>query len=1073
MPSPEQAEAARAVGLATPGGVVIPGYEVLGELGRGGMGVVYKARQAKLNRLVALKMILSGAHAGSAERQRFLTEAEAVARLQHPNIVQIHEIGEADGYPFFSLEFCPGGSLAAKLNGTPLPPAQAAPLVEALARAMQVGHDAGIIHRDLKPANVLLLSDGTPKVTDFGLAKKLDDAAGQTASGAIMGTPSYMAPEQAEGKSKEIGPAADVYALGAVLYELLTGRPPFKAATSLDTVLQVLSEEPVPPGRLVAKLPRDLETICLKCLHKDPAKRYARAADLADDLQRFQKGEPIRARPVGMFERGWRWCRRNRAVAAALAAVAAALLLGTAVATYFAIQSAHNEDRALRSAGDASAREREARQALADLEVEKRRSERGYYGSEMQLADLEWQSGQAGLALSRLVEHAPKGHLPAFEWSHLWRLCHLDLRTFQGHKEWVHGVAFSPDGRLLAAASYDGTLKLWDSVTGLEVRTLIGHTAPVWAVAFSSDGQHLASAGEDKTVRVWDVASGRQIQQLDGHRDPVSSVAFSPKGSLLASASFDKTIKLWDADAGRELHTFSGHTSQVIAVSFSPDGRRIASASYDDTVKVWEVEKKGQEPLTLHTGGVSGVAFSRDGQRLASAGLDQVVRVWDLKSKQEVQTLRGHTGPVMAVVFSPDDRFLASASWDETVRVWELATGAARLLRGHTGYVACVAYSPDGRRIASSGDLTVKLWDATLSEEMHVLKGHPGVVETVAFSPDGKHLLSGGEPSTLKVWDVQTRREVLSLGGHPGLVNSVAFSSDGKYAVSGGGHPYQPGTPGEVQVWDLEKGRRRLEIAGHREMVTSVAWSPDGKRLLSGSRDDMLKVWDAETGEERLALKGQVGTFSPDGKWVASGATDGTVRLWDAADGRNIHTLMGHQGAVTGVAFSPNGRSLVSSGIDLTVRVWDPAAGRQTGMLRGHTGVITGLAFSPSGDRIASASADRTVKVWDGQTFQNLLTLKGHTNDATSVAFSPDGYQVASGGGDKLVCVWDATILLAPESRTVLLQRREARGLVAFLFGKGLAKADVLAAIRTDRTVTEPVREQALALAALQQDGME
>jgi serine/threonine-protein kinase len=321
----------------------VPGYEVLGELGRGGMGVVYQARQAGLNRLVALKVIRAGPHAGGPELARFKAEAEAVARLQHPNVVSIYEVGEHGGLPFFSLEFCPGGSLAAKLAGTPLTPQEAARLIEALARAVHAAHEAGVIHRDLKPANVLLAADGTPKVTDFGLAKKLGDAAGQTATGAILGTPSYMAPEQAGGLGKHVGPAADVYALGANLYEMLTGRPPFKAATALDTVLQVVSDEPVPPRRLQPKVPRDLETICLKCLHKEPQKRYPSADALAEDVRRFLKGETIRARPVGQFERGWRWCRRNPAVAGLLVALTLTLLVGTGLSTSFAIQSRLHE----------------------------------------------------------------------------------------------------------------------------------------------------------------------------------------------------------------------------------------------------------------------------------------------------------------------------------------------------------------------------------------------------------------------------------------------------------------------------------------------------------------------------------------------------------------------------------------------------------------------------------------------------------------------------------------------------------------------------------------------------------
>jgi serine/threonine protein kinase len=318
----------------------VPGYEILAELGRGGMGVVYQARQTALDRNVALKMILAGAHAGTEERRRFQAEAEAAARLQHANIVQVYEVGEAGGLHYFSLEFCPGGSLADRLRGEPLPSRDAARLTETLARAVQAAHAAGIVHRDLKPANVLLGADGTPKISDFGLAKRMDGQPGQTASGALVGTPSYMAPEQAGGRSKDVGPATDVYALGAILYELLTGRPPFRAANPLDTLLLVVSEEPVPPSRLQPGVARDLEAVALKCLEKDPARRYPTAHDLAEDLRRFGTGEPVRARPVSSLERGLRWARRHPAAAGLLAVSGLALLAlaGGGVAGYYSRQ---------------------------------------------------------------------------------------------------------------------------------------------------------------------------------------------------------------------------------------------------------------------------------------------------------------------------------------------------------------------------------------------------------------------------------------------------------------------------------------------------------------------------------------------------------------------------------------------------------------------------------------------------------------------------------------------------------------------------------------------------------------
>ena len=346
---------------------VLPGYEVLGELGRGGMGVVYKARQIGLNRLVALKMILAGGFAGAADLERFRTEAEAIARLRHPNIVQVHEIGEHQGRPFFTLELC-AGSLERRLKAAPLAPAEAAELVETLARAMEASHRRHVIHRDLKPANVLLTEDGSPKITDFGLAKKLDEV-GRTQSGAVLGTPSYMAPEQAKSDAKQIGPATDVYALGAILYECLTGQPPFRAATLMETLQQVIADEPAPPRRLNARTPADLEIICLKCLQKEPGKRYGTAAALADDLARQRRGEPIAARPVGRLERGWLWCRaRNPWLSGLTGAVAASLVVGAAVSVWFAVDASRQAAEAHRNETKANTKTSEADAARSDLQ---------------------------------------------------------------------------------------------------------------------------------------------------------------------------------------------------------------------------------------------------------------------------------------------------------------------------------------------------------------------------------------------------------------------------------------------------------------------------------------------------------------------------------------------------------------------------------------------------------------------------------------------------------------------------------------------------------------------------------
>jgi WD40 repeat protein/tRNA A-37 threonylcarbamoyl transferase component Bud32 len=978
----------------------VAGYEILGELGRGGMGVVYKARQAKLNRLVALKMILAGGHAGDDERRRFLTEAEAVARLQHPGIVQIHEIGEAGGHPYFSLEFCPGGSLADKLNGTPLPPKEAARVVEALARAIQAAHDAGIVHRDLKPANVLLATDGTPKITDFGLAKKLDAAAGQTATGAIMGTPSYMAPEQAGGKSKEIGPAADVYALGAVLYECLTGRPPFRAATAFDTVLQVVSEEPASVRQLQPGVPADLETVCHRCLQKEPAKRYASAGELAEDLRRFQAGEPIKARPVGSAERAWRWCRRNPLVAGLVAAVVAALLLGTGGATFFAVKA---EVRA-RS-------EKRAREAADWLT----------YTAQLSLAQREWQDDDVGHA--RALLEASNGDLRGWEHAYLRHLCDRKEQTFAGHNGAAYSVCWSPDGKRLASAGTagkSGEVKIWDLARGQEALCLSGHTDAVRSACWSPDGKYLVSASWEE-VKVWDTATGREAFALTGPTHAVHSVCWSPDGKRIAAAGHRSNesrllvgvVGVWDAATGKQVGSFEGGP-QVESMSWSPDGERLALAQGHSLWLIDATAGKQVRSLHGHTDSVTSVCWGPDGKRLASASCDRTVKVWDAATGQEALNF-GHAGSVYSVCWSPDGKRLASAGWDGAVKVLDLGSGQeTRTLKGHAGSVHSVSWSPDGKRLASAGwDGAVKTWDAARCHEGRTLMGHTGTVNSVCWSPDGKRLASTSSHfdvptqrgyGEVRVWDAATGQQSLTLKGHINMATSACWSPDGKRLASTSG---EPGRPGEVKVWDIVGGQEALSLRGHGLNVTSVCWTPDGKRLASVSPDQTVRVWDAETGRQLLIHRGSTGVvcsvcWSPDGTRLAIASGDQTVKVWDPVSGQETRILKGHTGPVTSVCWSPDGKRLASASFDQAVKVWDTVSGREILTLRGHTGAVNGVCWSPDGMRLASAGGDQTVKVWDAATGQQALTLKGPTGPVSSVCWSPDGKRLASAGGGEI-----------------------------------------------------------------------
>jgi WD40 repeat protein len=814
---------------------VIPGHEILGILGRGSMGVVYKARQLGLNRTVALKMMRSAENATPEQRARFRVEAEAVARLQHPHIVQIYEVGEHNGLPYLALEFCPGGSLEQKLYGMPLPAQQAAELIEVLARAMHAAHRAGIIHRDLKPANILLTDEGAPKISDFGLAKQLDGAAVRTALGAILGTPCYMSPEQARGDASKVGPAADVYALGAILYEAVTGRPPFKAATASDTMRQVISLEPVPPRLLQPQVSRDLETICLKCLRKEPHRRYASALELAEDLRRFLGGRPVLARPVGFPVRGWRWCRRNPLAAGLLAAVVVALLAGTGFSSYFAIQ-AH-----------AKAEETRRQQLLA---------RRYLYAGHMHLAQRAWEGAQISLLRKLLDDQLPgetaSEDLRGFEW-HYWRKqCQRELLTLEGHTEEIRCVAYSPKSQLLASAAEDETVRIWNARTLREAfPALKGHGGRVYGVAFDPDGKLLASA-EEKTVRIWDPATGKEVRVFEGHAGRVRCVAFSPDGKLLASAAEDGTVRIWDAQTRREaLRVLKGRNVTVYGVAFSPDGKLLASGAADQKVRLWN-PATGQEILPEpagHGGAVRCVAFSPDGKLLASSSEDGTVALRDPATGKEIlPPLKGHTTPVYGVTFSPDSRHLASAGHDGTVRVWKAATGREVLvLKGHARPVKSVAFcSPDGKRLASGAeDKTVRVWNTAVNEEGFPLAEHADTDPRVACTSDGQFRADVLADGTVQIRHTATGREVF-LKGHAGPVYTVAFSPDAKRLAS----TSQDGT---VRVWDVATGQEVLTLPGPSKPDYGLAFSPAGRRLALVSGTEIIRIWDTTTDQPASA----------------------------------------------------------------------------------------------------------------------------------------------------------------------------------------------------------------------------
>jgi WD40 repeat protein/serine/threonine protein kinase/tetratricopeptide (TPR) repeat protein len=1034
-------------------GQVIAGrYTLLDILGEGGMGTVYRADQtAPVKRQVALKLIRVGMDS-RAVVARFDAERQALAMMDHPNIARVYDGGTtASGQPFFVMELVSGIPITDYCDCKRLSVGARLELFIAVCQAVQHAHQKGIIHRDLKPSNVLVTEVDdrpTPKVIDFGVAKATeiqltDQSFGE--SGAIVGTPTYMSPEQADPSSMDIDTRTDVYALGVILYELLAGSPPidakqFQRGAFLEMLRMVREDDPprpstklstaealpniaanrnIEPEQLKRVVRGDLDWIVMKALEKDRARRYETANGFAADVLRHLSYEPVLAAPPSQAYRLRKFVRKHRGAMFAASLVVLAFVGGIAGTTWglFRANLRRVEAEKARAAEAERVEERDAAVKIADARADELNYRLGI--SEFLLASEAYEDGDVIVAADRLDNVPPSQR--GWEWSYLKRLTRGGLFTLYGHTDHVTAARFSADGSRIVTGSNDRTARVWDAHAGTLLLELKGHTGGLTSASFSQDGARIATGSYDRTARVWDARTGTTLLELKGHTDGVRSVAFSPDGTRIVTGSGDKTAKVWDARSGAALLELGGHSGWVYSVSFSPDGSRIVTSGDVGLAKVWDA-RAGTTLLELKGGNIGPVwsaTFSPDGSRIVTGGLDRSVRVWDAQAGTVVLELKGHMNWVNSAQFSPDGSRIVTGSSDRTARVWDARTGTTLLeLKGHTGEVSSASFSPDGEGVVTgSWDRTVKIWDARTELAPLVLKGQKSAVWSASFSPDGTRIVTASRSyeRTARVWDAQSGMTLLELRGHSNDLLSASFSPDGMRIITCGGDR-------TAKVWDARTGTTLLVLRGHTGELTSALFSPDGLRIVTGggTRDmpGEAKVWDARSGTPLLELKGHTGpvlsaAFSPDGSRIVTGSADRTARVWDARTGTSLLELKGHTEAVQSATFSPDSLRIVTGGIDPMAKIWDARDGSLLLDMRTRNRDVQTATFSPDGLRIVTSGGGPGIQlgqatVWDARTGTPLLELTGHTLRLASAAFSPDGSRIVTAGWDRTTRVWDA-----------------------------------------------------------------
>jgi WD40 repeat protein len=967
-------------------------HEVLEEIASGGMGVVYRARQKSLGRLVALKMLRPDYASSPAEIQRFRNEAQTVAELDHPHIVPIHEVGQQNGQLYFTMKLIAGESLDRRLQTFASDLQAASRLLVTIARAIHHAHQRGILHRDLKPSNILLDAEGQPHVTDFGLAKRLVGDSNLTQTGQIVGTPSYMAPEQTDGKRAAITTATDVYGLGAVFYALLTGQPPFRGATPLDTLIQVKEQDPEPPRRLNAQVPRDLETICLKALAKEPGNRYASALALAEDVECWLKGEPIQARPVGRLERWRRWGARNPLLAALSLALIMLVLIGIG---------------GLVTALWIIAGKSEAVQDQFKLALEREKSlRRLLYAADIRMAHEAWDQGDVGRVRLLLARHEPedgKEDLRTFLWFYLKRLSHWPApQILKGHQGDAYCVVYRPDGKEFATAGKDGTVRLWDAITGKPRQVLHVADQEVNAVVYAPEGSALVTAEDDGLIKLWECATGKEVRVVTRHGGEAGGVAFSPDGKLLATGGED-IIELFPWPAGRRSQPLPIKKVRLEDMAFSPDGKLLAAAmssrvsreagnAFQGKMVVWNLE--GPLPPTVKFEAVypqaaHALAFTPDGHMLAVT-VGPFLDLYEVADGQHLARWMGHQGnnqDLQTVAISPDGLLVASGGNDGRVILRDTATGRiVGLPAVPRERIWGLAFSRDGKMLtATTSAGKVLRWqrDAKHPGKARYVWSRPGA--DWLLSPDASRVISWKPGEAADLWDGARGLTVARLSGCGSA--RPQFSSDGsRIGVLGSDQRFR--------VWETQTGRplREVPLPVSPTRPDMVAAFSEKMIALRSERPLGFQCWDFDMHELGFSFdrNEQHVQFSHDGKRAAVAQGDGIIELLDCDRRITTQRLVGPSEPVSVLAFSRSSEVLAVGTSQGGLALWDTGTGRMHAQLSGHSGGVQLAAFSPDGLTLATASGSE-IKLWDQRTGLELLQLTRPAKYIMSLAFTEDG----------------------------------------------------------------------------------